>query len=309
MLRGVRFLVVLSLLALIAGCNSSSDNGLLSLSLTDAPVDNAANVVVDITAIQAIPRNGSPITYTLPQPQQIDLLQLQQGVSTPLLNDWSLPPGQYIGLNLFINADPSGPDSYIVLNNGNQYPLVALQPVNSTACGLPCANTAVLAIPAMFNVESNENSAYMLDFDARKSVLPPSTPGGTQYLLQPEGRMAAILDSGNLIGIVPNSLITPGCTPAVYIFAGAKATPTDIDNNAPPATQPVTEQAVTLNNNTGDYVFTGAFLPAGTYTLAFTCEAALDNPGTADNITFTFAGSVPVAAQTTFRVVLTNPNG
>ena len=309
MSRLIRIVLLLSFLSLIAGCNSSSDNGLLSLSLTDAPVDSAVNVVVDITAIQAIPRNGSPITYTLPQPQQIDLLQLQQGLSTPLVNDWSLPPGQYIGLNLFISADPSAPDSYIVLNNGNQYPLVALQPVNSTACGLPCANTALLAIPESFSIDSNENSAYVVDFDARKSVLPPATPGGMQYGLQPEGRMAAILDSGNLIGIVPNSLITPGCTPAVYIFAGANATPTDIDNNAPSATQPVTEQAVTLNNNTGDYVFNGAFLPAGTYTLAFTCEAALDNPGAADNITFTFVGSVPVAAQTTFRVVLTNPNG
>ncbi|MBU6469730.1 MAG: DUF4382 domain-containing protein [Gammaproteobacteria bacterium] len=308
MLRYVPILLLLSFLSLVAGCNSSSDNGLLSLSLTDAPVDGATNVVVDITAIQAIPQNGSPITYTLPQPQQIDLLQLQQGVSTPLVNDWSLPPGQYIGLNVFVSADPSVTDSYIVLNDGNQYPLVPLQPVNPTSCGLPCANTAELSVNTPFTVSSNENGAYVIDFDARKSVLPPATPGGTQYLLQPEGRMAAILDSGNLIGIVPNSLITPGCTPAVYIFAGANATPTDIDNYAPPVTQPVTEQAVILNNNTGDYVFTGAFLPAGTYTLAFTCEAALDNPGTADNITFTFTGSVPVAAQTTFRVVLTSPN-
>jgi len=301
-------LLALAALLLISSCNSSSDNGLLSLSLTDAPVDGATNVVVDITAIQAIPQNGSPITYTFSQPQQVDLLQLQQGVSTPLLNDWSLPPGQYIGLNLFVSADPSAPDSYIVLDNGNQYPLVPLQPVNSTSCGLPCANTAELSVNTPFNISSNENDAYVIDFDARKSVLPPSNPGSTQYLLQPEGRMAAILSSGNILGIVPNSLITPGCTPAVYAFVGANATPTDINNSAPSATQPLTEMAVTLNNNTGDYVFTAAFLPAGEYTLGFTCEAAQDNPNTADNINFTFTGSVPVAAQTTFRVVLTNPN-
>lgn len=305
MLRYARILLPLSFLLLIAGCNSSSDNGLLSLSLTDAPVDGAANVVVEITAIQAIPKNGSPITYTLPQPQQIDLLQLQHGVSTPLVNDWALPPGQYTGLGLTISVNGSGTDSYVVLNDGSQHALVgpAFGPV---LCEPFCP--ALLVISEPFTISSNENSAYVIDFDARKSVLLPSNTTGTDYRLEPEGRMAAILDSGNIIGIVPNSLITAGCTPAVYIFAGANATPTDIDNNSPQATQPVTEETVTLNNNTGDYVFTGAFLPAGTYTLAFTCEAALDNPGTADNITFTFTGSVPVAAQTTFRVVLTSPN-
>jgi len=276
--------------------------------LTDAPVDSAANVVVDIIAIQAIPQNGSPITYTFPEPQQIDLLQLQQGLSTPLLYDWNLPPGRYIGLNIFVGADPTVPDSYIILNNGNQYPLVPLQPVNSASCGLPCANTAELTVRTPFTIASNENDAYVIDFDARKSVLPPSTPGGTQYLLQPEGRMVGILNSGNILGVVPNSLITPGCNPATYIFAGTNASPTDINNNAPPATQPVTESAVTLNSNAGEYQFTGAFLPAGQYTLAFTCQANLDNPNSTDNISFTFVGSVPVAAQTTFRVVLTSPN-
>lgn len=310
MLRFIPTILLLSFLCLIAGCNSSN-NGRLSLSLTDAPVDSATNVVVDITAIQAISRNGSLITYAFPVPQQIDLLQLQQGISTPLLYNWSIPQGNYIGLNVFVSADSSVPDSYIVLNDGNQYPLVALQPVNppsSMSCGMLCPNTAVLAIPVNFSVVSDENGAYVIDFDARKSILPPSTPSGTQYGLQPEGRMAAILDSGNIIGIVSNALITPGCTPAVYIFAGANAIPTDINNNAPQATQPITETAVTLNSNTGNYVFTGAYLPAGTYTLAFTCQAALDNPGTADNITFTFVGSVPVAAQNTIQVVLTSNN-
>lgn len=306
-----RYLVVLLALAsllLLSSCNSSSDNGLLSLSLTDAPVDNASSVTVDITAITAYPQNGSAITYTFSQPQQIDLLQLQQGVTTPLINDWSLPPGQYIGLSLWVSAGAAVPtNSYIVLDNGNQYPLVPfpLPPVGACQIGIPCGEVP-LSINTPFVISSNENDAYVVDFDARKSVFPPSTPGGTQYQLQPEGRMAAILDSGNILGIVPNSLITPGCTPAVYIYSGANATPADLNNNAPPATQPLTEAAVTLNNNTGDYVFTGAYLPAGNYTLAFTCEAALDNANSADTISFTSTGSVPVAAQTTFRVVLTN---
>jgi hypothetical protein len=96
----------------------------------------------------------------------------------------------------------------------------------------------------------------------------------------------------------------PRLHPAVYVFAGANANPVDLNNSAPPATQPVTESAVTLNNTTGNYDFTAAFLPAGTYTLAFTCEAAQDNPAVANTISFTSVGAAPAVAGQTILVNL-----
>lgn len=283
---------------LLVGCQSGS--GTLSLSVTDAPVDNATSVVVDVVAIEADLIGGGQVLYTFPQPQQIDLLQVQEGLRTPLITNWSLPAGEYQRLVLYLSANGSGTDSYIVLNDGSQHALI---PAQSAPGGLPAGSDTLLAINAPFSIPASTAEAYVIDFDARKSVLPPSA-GSTAYRLQPLGRMVAELGSGNVIGVVPNPLVTPGCTPAVYVFAGAGASPTDINDSAPPASQPLSESAVRLDKITGEYDFTAAYLPPGNYTLAFTCQAAQDDPAAADNIAFTFIGSVPVVAGQTIRTVL-----
>ncbi len=302
MTRHVLKLLILPVIAALAGCGGSG-NGSLGLSITDAPVDGATSVVVEITAVEAVPVTGNPIVYNFPQPQQIDLLQVQQGLSTPLITDWSLPAGQYRGLLLTISADGSGTDSYIVLDDGSQHALIPYIPPNTLTCGLPCSMLTSLNINTPFVISAGSNSSEVIEFDARKSVLPPA-PGSTAYELQPEGRMVGATASGNIIGTVSPPLITRGCTPAVYVFAGANANPVDLNNSAPPATQPVTESAVTLNNTTGNYDFTAAFLPAGTYTLAFTCEAAQDNPAVANTISFTSVGAAPAVAGQTILVNL-----
>jgi hypothetical protein len=61
---------------------------------------------------------------------------------------------------------------------------------------------------------------------------------------------------------------------------------------------------VQLETDFGAYRFTAAYLPAGTYTLAFTCDAALDDPTKADNITFSSIGSVVAEAGSTTLTAL-----
>jgi Domain of unknown function (DUF4382) len=292
-------LVVFLILVSLAACNSSG-NGEMQLSLTDAPADNATSVVVDIISVQAIPLNGNPVSYTFSQPQQIDLLQLQEGLNTPLIGNWILPAGQYKGLVLTISADGSGTDSYIVLNDGSQHALVASPP-----CGTPCSGSVTLNINTPFYISNSFAGDYLIDFDARKSILPPAS-GSTAYQLSPIGRMIDVVNAGNIIGVVPNPLITSSCTPVVYVFAGDNTTPSDLDDSAPAASQPVTESAVHYDTSTGEYNFTAAYLTQGDYTLAFTCQAAQDDPATADNIDFTFTGSLQVVAQQTVLTTLNN---
>jgi hypothetical protein len=287
---------------MLVACNNSSNTGTLNLTLTDAPVDNATNVVIEVLSVEALPVSGAPTTYVFPQPQQFDLLQLQQGARTTLIGNWILPSGQYKGLVLQISVNGSGTDSYIVLNDGSQHALVPESSQIPPACGVPCA-FAYLTLNAPFSIDSNSSVDYVIDFDARKSVLPPAT-GSTPYQLTPRGRMVGDTDSGNIIGVIPNTLITSGCTPVVYVFSGANATPTDINDSASPSLQPLTESVVTLDNNTGEYDFTAAYLPAGKYTLAFTCQASQDNPAAADSINFTVTGEAPAVAGQTIRTVL-----
>ena len=43
---------------------------------------------------------------------------------------------------------------------------------------------------------------------------------------------------------------------------------------------------MTLDIETGDFVYTAAFLNAGEYTAAFTCQAGRDDPATQNDIRF-----------------------
>lgn len=301
MRRHISLLLLAALVMLVGGCNSS--NGSITFTLTDAPVDTATSVIVDVTGLKAVSTTGKVFNYTFTSAQQIDLLQLQHGLRTPLVVRWGLPDGDYQFLSLKISADGSGTDSYIVLNDGTQHALVASSSATTgnSSCGNACSVTAGdLPIYSHFTVRSGNDSSYIIDFDARKSILQPAV-SSTAYRLQPAGRMTEESDAGNVIGVVSASLITPGCVPAAYVYAGAGKTPTDIDSSASSSSQPLTEAAVTMDNQTGEYHFTAAYLPAGNYTVAFTCQADLDNPDEANTLSFTYTGSLWVSAGLTSK--------
>jgi hypothetical protein len=83
--------------------------------------------------------------------------------------------------------------------------------------------------------------------------------------------------------------------PAVYVFSGAGITPDDIDGIAP---DPVSTASVKLDNM-GVYRYKAAFLEAGSYTIAFTCNAAADDPTVDNALTFTGTTTVSVTANNT----------
>lgn len=279
---------------LLTGCNGSG-NGRISIGLTDSPMDNASAAVVEFTGVTFMPDSGAAITYTFPLAQQIDLAQLQNGNWTSLVGSFTLPAGHYQYLELQIAASGSGTDSYLTLNDGTQHALV-LGPTGTQGLRARYLTDG-------FDINADTTEMFTIDFDMRKSVLAP-TPPSTAYVLQPSMRMVKDDTVGNIIGTVSPALIGTGCTPVVYTYAGSVSNPTDLDSSAPASTQPVSESPVKLNTNTGSYEFTAAYLPAGTYTLALTCEAAADNPAQADAISFEFTGTVPATQGETNRVSL-----
>ncbi|MGH8400235.1 MAG: hypothetical protein ACRESU_03960, partial [Gammaproteobacteria bacterium] len=90
----------------------------------------------------------------------------------------------------------------------------------------------------------------------------------------------------------------------VYVYQG-DVTPTDVQINAVTGTvQPFSSVLVGFNISTGKYNFTAAYLPPGEYTLAFTCQANLDQPETADAIAFTSVTHASVSKKVTTIVNL-----
>lgn len=276
---------VLIATVLVSGCSGGDGGGTgrLSLSITDAPVDDAAKVVVQFTGVEVKPQGGEAETFTFDEPRAIDLLALQGGDTAPLLEDVELDAGRQEWIRLMVDAEDDGTlDSYIELKDGSQHELY-----------VPSGSQSGLKLVSGVTVPNGGAAAYTLDFDLRKSVHEPMNADDA-YVLRPTLRIVQDDDAGILSGSVDASLIGEGCAPAVYVYEGADAVPDDV---AGAGVEPVTTANVVLDSGSGEYRYAAAFLEAGDYTAAFTCGADDDDPATDDALTFSGAANVEIRAQ------------
>lgn len=304
-------LIGCSLVVLVAGCGGGGSGGStgtvaggtgngdtsantgtsagssISISLTDAPVDAATHVVVEFTGITLKPESGSQIDIDFAEPRQIDLLALQGNVSTMIVEDEPVPAGAYNWMRLKVNTDCDVATSYVELNDGGVYPLY-----------VPSGSQTGLKLNKGFEVDEDGGSEFTIDFDLRKSVHKPNGRGC--YFLKPSLRLVASAQAGSLAGIVDPALLADEmCTDedglrlgnAVYVYEGNDVTPDDIDGSEP---EPVTTAGIVLNEETIEFEYTAGFLPAGDYTVAFTCQAGNDEPDSDDAITFVAPANVTV---------------
>jgi hypothetical protein len=277
--------------AFIVGCGggegsaASAGTGRLSLGITDAPVDDASAVVVKFTAIELKPEGGNAITIPLDPAPSIDLLELAGGDSRDLLKDREVPAGRYEWVRLSIDAQQNTPTSYIDLSDGQRFPLY-----------VPSGSETGLKLIRGFTVAAGSTSAFTIDFDLRKSVIAP--PGrAPNYILKPVLRVVDNLRVGSLAGTVAPALLLAGCTPQVYVFAGASVIPDDLDIAETPDVDPLVTAAVALDAASGEYRFRIGFLEAGDYTAAFTCDGALDMPEGEEPLVFVGTRNFAIVAN------------
>lgn len=67
----------------------------MSFAITDSPVSDAQNVVVSFDGMELQSSSSGRITFMFNKVKQIDLLQLQGNEFDSLLNDATVPSGQY----------------------------------------------------------------------------------------------------------------------------------------------------------------------------------------------------------------------
>ena len=289
-MKNTRFLVTLggaAALALLPGCDDE-DTGLLSLAVTDAPVDGATAVVVQFTGVEVKPADGSARSFDFDAPRQIDLLALTGTDSELLLDGVEVPAGRYNWVRLKVDANEDGvTDSYIDLDDGSRHELE-----------VPSGAETGLKLNTGFRVPAGGAASFTLDFDLRKSVHEPMDAGDS-FKLRPTLRIVDNSRIGAIAGAVQSGLVAPGCTPAVYVFAGSGVTPDDVDAVDP---DPVSSAVPELNAGTGDYDYTVGFLAEGAYTVSFTCNAGADNPATSDALVFAGTQDASVAAEQTTTV-------
>jgi hypothetical protein len=275
-LRGLCLLLATTALGL-TGCGGSSGGGTgtMSLAVADAPVDGAQSVVVKFTGVELTGNGGNPVDITFAQPKTIDLLT-QSGTASAMLFNQPIAAGSYGQIRLVVVADGDPTNSYIVLSDGTTHGLM-----------IPSGAETGLKLVSGFNVPVSGVVDYTVDFDLRKSIVCP--PGQSpECFLKPTLRLVDNTAVGNIQGTVSNTSVPSGCSPGVYLYSGTVTSPEDINSTAASSdtNQPLASK-VPVATSMPPYYYQFTFLAPGTYTVAFTCQANMDNPDQADSaVTF-----------------------
>lgn len=268
----------------LAGCGGggsmSDGNGMITVSLTDAPVDSAAAVVIVFNGIELQRANGDRVNVDFDR-KSIDLLQLQNGVTGDLTAGATVPAGDYQWMRLKVLATQNSQDeSYIQLQDGSRFPL-----------WIPSGSETGLKLIHAFTVGQGSTTRLVVDFNLRKSVIAP--PGlAPNYLLKPVLRLIDHLQVGQTTANVDLAALTAAqlpagapvsdCKASLYLFAGAMAVPDDQDGDAADGADPVTYQMLTFDGVNTMVTVNLPFVETGDYTLAATCNGDVDVADTND---------------------------
>lgn len=309
-------LLALSTLGLTAcgGGDNGSDTPMISTAtfnfgVSDAPVDNAAKVMLCFNAIELTGNGLGKQSYTIgsqsvaaapnneclnsqgqvvPFTRGVDLLALPGANQEQLVTGATVPAGNYGQLRLVVAEG-----SYIELLDGRKVSLTV--PSNEIKM-----NNVTLSAGGTFN--------YTLEFDLRKAVV--NNQGGQAYQLKPTGlRLVDNSMIGHIQGKVAESLLLDNnCTvnPAdtdqpvamMYFYQGTGLNLTDLsDYGGTGAKLPYASAPVKFDGAT-TYSYQLGFVDTGSYTVAITCNLT-DNPEAADTIPMLLKKEVTVTASST----------
>jgi len=283
-------LAAATLTACGGGGGDGSSTGTLNVGLTDAPVENAAQVVVAFAGIEIKPKDG-PALDPIPVDEEncdsydanselcyIDLLTLT-GTERKLVFSGDLPAGEYNWIRLLVEAEENVMDSYIKFDDDTQCSLY-----------IPSGAETGLKIVSGITVTANGVSDYTLDFDVKKSITqPPGKLGDLEacaanYKLKPAIRIVDTTTTGDIFGTVPEALLASDekCTmdqgiytnASVYVFEDpdSLAVADDFDGTDDAVTSALVEWDGLEYNYEVGYL-----LAPETYKLALTCTPDLDD--------------------------------
>lgn len=267
------------------GGDDTVSTGKVSLGLSDAPVEDLSSVTITIDKITfRRPDNTIVIdTFTIPELDLVDadtftldLLEVQGNDNIIAISSLDLLAGDYQNLLLEI-IDEDINASY----------------VDEVSSGL----RKIIKVPSDelklggFTVESGGVQTVMVEFDLRHSMT--YNPGPDRYILKPRGvRVVDVSAAATIEGTVESALFSTGiaCSEkvdplagnVVYLYRGHDIDATkygDTFDRSVDADVPVDivepYSAATVADD-GSFIF--AYLPAGDYTLAYSCEALDDDP-------------------------------
>ena len=210
-----------------------------------------------------------------PEIREIDLLALTDGKSKRLLDNITVPVGDYPWIRLEIDEDQPG---YIVLDDGTTHDLT-----------IPGAANTGLKLVSGFSVESDGENQILIDFDLRKSV----HKAGPNYRLKPALRLLKIDNTAKqrLRGEWLAEAMGQCESPMAYIYEGADVVPDDIGGSGE---QPLITTAFVADEDGTKSTYRVDYIAYGDYTVAFTCNGESDSAESDDDLVFVQSSNVTV---------------
>ncbi|MBE8565411.1 DUF4382 domain-containing protein [Vibrio sp. OPT20] len=295
-------------LAGLVGCGgdsgSSSSTTPITLSVSDAPIDDVKDVTVTFSKVALLPQEGgSPLIYDVyktdengdyvdengdplpdgedPIPLSVNLLDYQGSEALPLIENEVIPVGSY-KLCVFANDGDHPTDPSYVIENDDMTRELTVKGEGACPQGVGKEdNAGVLYFNNSFNVNQQSND-FVVEFDLRRGLKNSST--FPDYTIQRTSvSLINTVETGNIEGTVALSTYDT-CNggdntfvQSVYLYEGNvdKADMAPIGGSD--EVKPITSASVTMNQAQTNYKFSLGFIDPGTYSLGYTCTAQYDS--------------------------------
>ena len=229
-------IILLSLSLLLSSCggggggggaqsSASTQNGIVSLAITDAPGLDFDHVWITVkevwfhTSDAAGPDESGWLKYPLASPMTVDLVALTNGNLTNISSGFTLPAGNYQQIRLFLAStddalvvNPNPPSGQVPLKHNNE---VDLQ-VNGNSYQAPLrilSPAQGIALPGSFQVPNGGTLRLVIDFDVGNDVV--KTIGGLnpEFILKPRLKYFNLGSAGAIAGAIDPGVIRSASVP------------------------------------------------------------------------------------------------
>ena len=269
-----------ALLAVACGDGGNGiQTGYLSLGIEDAPVDAADEIVLQVHGVELKPKVGQAFYIEFASPKLFDLVKLQDGKRAMLLDGEEVPAGEYLWARVTTVAESEGDGDSSIMAAGAQ-----------CESRIPSGDETAYEAARGFTVGVGSTTDFTARIDLPKTAhrRPDQSAGvdscGRQaYLLKPVTRLVNHLEVGFVSGTVEPTLVSEQCANStrfkpgsVYLFGPYETDvpmPVDYDGIAGDLRggDALASAMVSVNENT-NYVYSIAWVPAGDYFVAYTCD-------------------------------------
>jgi hypothetical protein len=271
--KGTRVVTIAALAAIIAACSSGNDSnqGTISVSLMDRPVDGITELNITVTEFWIKPQGNGPAFELdmVDTPVTVNLLELTVDNPAIFIDRAKIPAGTYNWLEMRVD-DSSSSATHAMTDEGL---------MREVDIDVPSDRVRLIN---HFEVEPNDSVRLLFDWDVRKGLT--EAVGRGLYILKPVIRVLDVEEFASVIGeIASMTVMAPenDCNAdsdtdmvyavgnVIYVFEGA-VSPGEIG-----VVDPYTTVEATDENNDGNYEYRASLMP-GTYTIAATCQGGND---------------------------------